>query len=79
MTKITNKKKWIISAWSVVAVIVVFNPLIFQLTNLLRFISPMLQTVSSTGITMTGWVLHWTVFFFLVRLMMEIKLPGSDD
>lgn len=74
-----SKSKWIISLWSVVAAALVFNPFTFKATNMLGKISPSLQTTDSDGaITLFGWILHLIVFFIIVRIMMEIQLPGVD-
>ena len=79
MTKPTSSEKWTISTWSVVAVILLFNPLTFKITNILSLLSPYLATTRSYGPTMFGYFLHFVAFFFLVRVMMEIKLPGVKD
>ena len=71
--------KWAISLWSLLLVIIIFNPFTFMLTDLLGKLNPNLKTLGEGGkITYFGWILHWVVFFLLVRLIMEIKLPGSQ-
>jgi len=79
MTKPTNSEKWTISAWSVSAVILPFIPLTIKITNVLSVLSPQLATTKGNCPTMFGYFLHFVVFFFLVRAMMEIKLPGVKD
>jgi dolichyl-phosphate-mannose--protein O-mannosyl transferase len=76
--KMTNKQKWVISAWSVFAVAIIFNPITFKITNILRDLSPVFETINNKGqITMWGWCLHWLVFFLAIRVMMSVKLPGA--
>ena len=81
----TKLEKWTISAWSVLAVFVIFNPLTYWITNKVFGIlgAPTLQSndrpLTLVAPTMFGFVLHLIVFFFLVRAMMEIKLPGVKD
>ena len=73
----TNKEKWIISVWSALAFFIVTNQFTYMFTNLLKHINPALATLKSNGCpTIFGYILHLLVFFFFVRLMMEIKLPG---
>jgi hypothetical protein len=79
MTNPTNKEKWVISLWTLIAAFIVFNPLTFTLTNVFGMLSPELQTINNGKITILGWVLHYIVFFLLVRLMMQVTLPGTKD
>ena len=73
----TNKEKWIISIWSVLVYFLITNPFTYMITNILGSINPILATVNKDGRpTIFGYVLHLLVFFFIVRLMMEIKLFG---
>jgi hypothetical protein len=72
-----DQQKWIITAWSLLLVIILFNPLTFKITNILSMISPNLATTSYSGPTLFGYTLHYIVFFFIVRGMMEMKLPGT--
>ena len=84
MTKPTSSEKWIISAWSVLAVFVILNPLTYFGTNYIFSIlgAPTIQnSIGPLGLaapTKFGFVLHLVVFFFLIRVMMEIDLPGSS-
>jgi hypothetical protein len=73
-----NQQKWIISTWSLLLLVVLFNPLTFKITNILSMISPSLTTTSYNGPTIFGYMLHYIVFFFLVRCMMEMKLLGTN-
>ena len=75
-----NKEKWIISAYSLIIYVLVTNKFTYSITNLLRFLSQKLNTLDENGCpTVFGYVLHMLVFFLLVRLLMEIKLPGVDE
>ena len=82
MTKQSYTEKWYISAWSVLAVFVVFNPLTYSITNkVFGFLgAPTLQQsvhlLEFASPTIFGFTLHLVVFFLVVRAMMEIKLPG---
>ena len=81
MTKPNNEQKWVISAWSALAFIVISNPFTYKLTNFIfGSISFQFKTLNSNGCpTLFGLLLHTVVFFFLVRIMMEGKLPGTDN
>ena len=85
MNKPTSLEKWSISAWSVLAVFVIFNPLTYYITNKVFGMigAPTIQKSNGPLVLATpttfGFILHLIVFFFLVRAMMEIKLPGTDD
>ena len=85
MTNPTSKEKWTISAWSVLAVILIFNPVTYRLTNKIFSIAGAPTLKSNSGPltlvapTWFGLILHFVVFFALVRGMMEIKLPGVKD
>lgn len=85
MTKPSSTEKWSISAWSVMAVFVIFNPLTYWITNKVFGLlgAPTIQGRSGplafAAPTMFGFTLHLIVFFLLVRAMMEIKLPGVKD
>lgn len=82
MTNTTNEKKWIISAWSVLPFFIFASPVAYWLTNTL--LSPMgIHTSNGAGPlkacpTALGFILHTIVFFFIVRAMMEVHLPGTD-
>lgn len=73
----SNSAKWAISAWSVLAYLLVTNIFTYKLTNFLfSSVSSSLATVDSNGApTVFGYCLHLVVFFLLVRGMMEINLP----
>jgi hypothetical protein len=73
MSTITNNNKWFISLWTVFVAIVIFNPIIFEITNYLKLISPNLKTITNNCITKFGWFFHFIVFFIIIRLMMDIK------
>jgi hypothetical protein len=79
----TTSQKWFISAWSVLFVFVIFNPLTWFLTNSLFGMlgAPTIQKSNGPFAlatpTVFGFVLHLAVFFILVRVMMEVNLPGS--
>jgi hypothetical protein len=84
MTTPTSSEKWIISAWSVLAVFVILNPLTYFITNSIFSIigAPTIQNskgpLGLAAPTLFGFVLHLVVFFLLIRVMMEIDLPGSS-
>lgn len=83
MSTPNNKQKWAISAWSALPFLIFASPVSYWLTNLL--LSPLGIHTSNGGgplsacPTSLGFVLHTIVFFFVVRAMMEIKLPGSGE
>ena len=87
MTKPSSTEKWSISAWSVLAVFVIFNPLTFWITNKVFGLlgAPTIQgprggrPLAFAAPTFFGFTLHLIVFFLLVRAMMEIKLPWVKD
>ena len=86
MTKPSSTEKWSISAWSVLAVFVIFNPLTFWITNKVFGLlgAPTIQGPRGSPLafaapTFFGFTLHLIVFFLLVRAMMEIELPGVKD
>jgi hypothetical protein len=85
MTKPSSTEKWSISVWSVLAVFVIFNPVTYWITNKLFGLlgAHTLQMdegpLTFAAPTMFGFTLHLVVFFLLVRVMMEIKLPGVKD
>jgi hypothetical protein len=85
MSEQTSTKKWIISLWSLLAVILIFNPITYWVTNKLFSISgnPTLQRdddpMAMVAPTYFGFVLHLIVFFLVVRGMMQLKLPGVDS
>ena len=76
--------KWIISAWTLVAAILVFNPVTYWVTNKVFSLlgAPTLQRntrpLTLVAPTWFGAILHLIVFTLLIRVMMEIKLPGLD-
>jgi hypothetical protein len=82
MTKPSSLKKWSISLWSVLTVFIVFNPVTYFITNSIFSMVGLHTIKKSNGVlgfstpTIFGFVLHLFVFMFLVRLMMDIKLPG---
>lgn len=85
MNKPTSPEKWSISAWSVLAVFVIFNPLTYWITNKVFGLlgAPTIKghsrPLAFAAPTMFGFTLHLIVFFLVVRAMMEIKLPGVKD
>lgn len=82
MTSPDNKQKWAISAWSALPFLILASPVAYWLTN--TILSPLgINTSNGLGPlqacpTTLGFVLHIIVFFFVVRAMMEITLPGSE-
>ncbi len=78
----TTVKKWIISVWTLIAVILVFNPVTYWVTNKVFSLlgAPTLERharpLTLVAPTWFGAVVHLVVFFLLTRAMMEIKLPG---
>lgn len=82
MVKPTNEQKWVISGWSVLPFLIFASPVAYWLTN--TILSPMGIHTSNGGgplkacPTILGFLLHAIVFFFVVRAMMEVKLPGAD-
>jgi hypothetical protein len=85
MSEQTSTKKWVISLWSLLAVILIFNPITYWVTNKLFSIAgkPTLQfdddPMAMVAPTYFGFVLHLIVFFLVVRGMMQLKLPGVDS
>jgi hypothetical protein len=87
MPNLENSQKWVISAWSVLVVFLIFNPITYFITNyIFTFIgAPTTQNTENTengpfefrAPTLFGFVLHMVVFLLLIRGMMEIKLPGQ--
>jgi hypothetical protein len=78
----TNSQKWIISSWSVLLVLLIFNPVTYYITNLLfGFLGTSTIKVNKGPITFSaptifGFGLHLLVLVVLTRLMMDFKLPG---
>lgn len=81
MAKIASTEKWIISAWSVLAVLLIFNPLTYYATNYIFTLlgAPTIQNdpgpLEFSAPTIFGFVLHLVVFLLLTRGMMELPLP----
>ena len=81
--KTINEEKWIISGWSVLPFLIFASPVAYWLTNtLLSHIG--IHTSNGGGPlhvcpTILGFLLHTIVFFFAVRAMMEISLPGVEN
>ena len=78
MSSPTSKQKWYISLWSLLFVIIIFNPITFKITNVLGKLHSSLATEIGGSPTAFGWVLHWVVFLLVIRAVMEIKLPGTE-
>ena len=66
----TNSQKWIISIVAGIIAVIIFSPLIFQLTNNIsqRLRGPVLATVG--GPNWWGLLVHFIVFVLIVRLLM---------
>ena len=81
MSNPSNQKKWIISAWSVLTVLVVFSPIVYWVTNNVfgLFGAPTLKErkgpLTLVAPTFFGFVLHLIVLFFTFRYMMDLPLP----
>jgi len=84
MPKLESTEKWVISAWSVLVVLLIFNPVTYYVTNYIFSLigAPTLQNETENPLefgapTIFGFVLHLVVFLLLIRGMMEISLPGQ--
>jgi hypothetical protein len=77
----TSNKKWSISIWSVLVVLLIFNPITYWVTNKIFTSLGAPTIVGNRGLfyfsapTMFGFILHLIVFLLVVRGMMDIKLP----
>lgn len=66
----TNVQKWIISIITGIIAVLIFSPLILQLTNTIsqRLRGPVLTTPG--GVTGWGLLVHFIVFVLIVRVLM---------
>ena len=66
----TNTQKWIISIITGIIAVLIFSPLILQLTNTIsqRIRGPVLTTAG--GVTGWGLLVHFIVFVLIVRVLM---------
>lgn len=77
----TSSDKWAISAWSVLLVFLIFNPVTYYVTNYIFSLlgAPTIQNnagpLQFSAPTAFGFVLHLVVFLLLIRGMMELKIP----
>lgn len=73
----TEAQKWSISAWSALVAALVFSPFAYNLTNGIAQMIGM-NTVEAGAPTMFGLIIHALVYMVLVRLMMNVNLPGVN-
>ena len=77
--ELSEKGKWMISLYTTLAFLVIANPLTYKLVN---FVCEKIGfSIANEDGCPNEWglLLHAVVFFFLIRLMMVIKLPGLQD
>lgn len=79
MAKSLNEaNKWIISLWSALLFLLIASPFMFKLTGTL-FSKLGLKTEQNGCPNWWGLVIHTVVFAVLVRVMMVVHLPGTDE
>jgi len=80
-----NTQKCVIALWTLIAAILVFNPVTYCVTNkVFTLLGAPTLTRNTRPLTLVaptwfGAILHLVVFVLLVRVMMEFKLPGLED
>ena len=70
----TSSDKWRYTLYTTILLLILFNPLTYNLVNSLlsRFVGPI---ASNNGCPTTlGFFLHATVFTFIVRYMMDLHI-----
>lgn len=77
--ELSEKDKWMISFYTALVFLVIANPLTFRLVNFV-FKGIGFPIANDKGCP-NGWglILHGIVFFFLIRLMMVVHLPGIKN
>ena len=75
-TDLTEQGKWMISLYTVIVFFLLVNPVTFKIIDWItrKFGFPIANDKGCPN----GWglILHGIVFFFIVRLMMFVPLPG---
>lgn len=74
----TETQKWMISFWAALVFVIIASPFMFNLVD--KIAQPIGMKVANNGCpTIFGLLLHAVVFAVIIRLMMDIKLPGVSS
>ena len=78
-TDLTEQGKWMISFYTVIVFFILVNPFTFKVVN--WFTRKLGFPIAKKDGCPNGWglLLHGIIFFFVIRLMMIIHLPGVDN
>lgn len=76
--KISGKTKWVISLWSGLVFLIIASSIMYRITGSVFGIFGL--KIQNNGCpNWIGLLIHSVVFIILIRVMMEIPIPGTEE